>query len=118
MKKHMKAKIDGTAVHTTTAGGSYGKPVWASDATGEALMQVDLSVDHVSDIDITDARHVGELVRGWRMRKYKSQAYLAIAAGVSVSTVQNIEGDKTSPSIDNLCKVLDALGMRLVVAKK
>lgn len=122
----MKAKIElmGKLIpcHTSTVGGSYGKAVWVSDESNEALMQVDMTVSHIHDLDITDGEHVGDVIRGMRTMGGNpfvfSQINLAAEAGVSVGTVQNIESNANSPSLSNLGKILDALGYRLTIEKK
>ena len=122
----MKAKIEilGKLVpcHSSTVDGSYGKAVWVSDESGESLMQVDMTVGHIRELDITDGEHVGDVIRGMRTTGGNpftfSQVNLAMETNLSVGTVQNIESNANSPSLSNLGKILDALGYRLTIEKK
>lgn len=54
-------------------------------------------------------------MRDARRQQGLTQAELARRAGVSLPTVQNIEGGRANPSLSTLDGVLDALGLRLRV---
>ncbi|HVQ59974.1 MAG TPA: helix-turn-helix domain-containing protein [Solirubrobacterales bacterium] len=64
------------------------------------------------------AREVGQAVRRSRKTLGLRQDELALAAGVSTRTVHQIETGKPTSRLDGLTRVLEALGLRLVVEER
>jgi transcriptional regulator with XRE-family HTH domain len=60
-------------------------------------------------------RTPGELLRETRLRRGVSQARLAIRAGTTQSAISRIEGDRLSPSVETLRRLLHLLGEDLVL---
>lgn len=123
----MKAKIDEKCVHTADPMPElgYSGPVWIDDETGHILGDMGTSFlypqGHMHEFDITDGQHVGtflKMMRQVRTMMTLSQKGLADKSGLSIGTVQNIESNIGSPSLATIGKMLDALGMRLILANK
>lgn len=57
-----------------------------------------------------NVRRVADHVATWRKLRNLTQAQLADRAGVSRSTVQNLEGGDGGVSLENLLRILRALG--------
>jgi transcriptional regulator with XRE-family HTH domain len=59
------------------------------------------------------ANPVGDLLRGWRMRRALSQAELAFEAGISVKHLSHVETGKAAASRDILMQLASALDLSL-----
>ena len=59
------------------------------------------------------ANPVGDLLRGWRMRRASSQAGLAFEAGISVKHLSHVETGKAAASRDILLQLASALDLSL-----
>jgi len=71
-----------------------------------------------SDTATHTAREVGQAVRRSRKALGLRQDELALAAGVSTRTVHQIEAGKPTSRLDGLTRVLEALGLRLMVGER
>ncbi len=60
----------------------------------------------------------GQLLREARRRHGVSQKRLAIRAGTTQSAISRIEGDRVSPSVQTLERLLQLLGEDLVIESK
>jgi HTH-type transcriptional regulator/antitoxin HipB len=61
------------------------------------------------------ATRIAQAVRRERIRQGLTQAELALAAGVSVRVIHQIEARKPSTQLDSIDRVLRALGLSLTV---
>ncbi len=57
---------------------------------------------------------IGTHIRDLRVRRRLTVRELAVRSGISHATISLIERDRTSPSVDTLSAILDALGTTLV----
>ena len=102
-------------VHSTTS--SYGKAVWV-DELNNAYLQVGATnplYDIVLDEPYRTRVRIGNELAQHRRDKGYSVRQLAELAGVSKSTVVNIEAGRFSPTIDVANKLLTALGAQLII---
>ena len=53
----------------------------------------------------------GEKLTDLRKEKEMTLAKVAEKSGLSISTISNYENDKSSPTYDNLCKILEVYGV-------
>lgn len=58
----------------------------------------------------------GSLIRAARQRHGLTQAQLARRAGTTASAVARLEGDRQSPSVDTLARLLAAMGEELEIS--
>jgi y4mF family transcriptional regulator len=56
---------------------------------------------------------IGEIIKERREMLGLVQSDLANISGVSIRTIQLVEGGKANPSIDTLIQIADPLGLRL-----
>lgn len=61
---------------------------------------------------------IGEQIRARRKLLGITQPHLADLADISINTLYKIERGQNNPSVDILNKILDVLGMELVVRLK
>lgn len=61
------------------------------------------------------AESLGSLVRARRNKLHLRQGEVAALAGVSTRFVHTVEHDKQTIRLDSLLKVLDTLGLKLIV---
>lgn len=106
-------------VHSTTEhpSSSYGKAVWV-DEQNNAYLQVGSTTplyDIVLDEPYRTRVRIGNEIAQHRRDKGYSVRQLAELAGVSKSTVVNIEAGRFSPTIDVANKLLNALGAQIVI---
>lgn len=107
-------KVHSTTEHPTS---SYGKAVWV-DEQNNAYLQVGASnplYDIVLDEPYATRVRIGNEIAQHRRDKGYSVRQLAELAGVSKSTVVNIEAGRFSPTIDVANKLLNALGAQLII---
>lgn len=62
---------------------------------------------------VRPANPVGDLLRGWRMRRALSQAELAFEAGISIKHLSHVETAKAAASRDILLQIAAALDLTL-----
>ena len=55
----------------------------------------------------------GQIIREAREKQAMAITELSMKTGVSTGTISYIERDKVSPSIDNLMKLVKALGLKI-----
>lgn len=55
----------------------------------------------------------GQIIRETREKQAMAITELSMKTGVSTGTISYIERDKVSPSIDNLMKLVKALGLKI-----
>lgn len=66
---------------------------------------------------MTDIKHkVGQQIREAREKKGLSQTELAELMGVTRATVNGIEADRSSPTVNTLQKVANALSLSLKIS--
>jgi transcriptional regulator with XRE-family HTH domain len=58
---------------------------------------------------MSEAPHIGKNLKAARVRRLLTQEELAEKAGVSPSTIVNIERDQTAPHVRTIRKLADAL---------
>jgi DNA-binding XRE family transcriptional regulator len=107
-------KVHATTEHPTS---SYGKAVWV-DELNNAYLQVGSThplYDIVLDEPYRTRVRIGNELAQHRRDKGYSVRQLAELAGVSKSTVVNIEAGRFSPTIDVANKLLTALGAQLII---
>lgn len=107
-------EVHSTTQHPTS---SYGKAVWV-DEQNNAYLQVGASnplYDIVLDEPYATRVRIGNEIAQHRRDKGYSVRQLAELAGVSKSTVVNIEAGRFSPTIDVANKLLNALGAQLII---
>lgn len=81
-------------------------------ASGLLVPMVDVIISHMEARRITPIRAaVGAEIRAGRARKKWTQEELAAQAGVSLSTVQRIEGGRAPVDVADLIAFGDALGI-------
>ena len=108
-------------VHSTTdhPSSSYGKAVWV-DSDNRAYLQVGLEhlnplYDIVLDEPYATRVRIGNIIAELRRDKGYSVRQLAELAGVSKSTVVNIEAGRFSPTIDVVNKLITPLGAKISI---
>lgn len=108
-------------VHSTTEhpASSYGKAVWVDDE-GNAYAQVGMEYHNplygiILDEPYRSRVRIGNEIAQHRRIKGYSVRQLAELAGVSKSTVVNIEAGRFSPTIDVANKLLKALGAQIII---
>lgn len=106
-------------VHSTTEhpASSYGKAVWV-DEQNNAYLQVGSTTplyDIVLDEPYRTRVRIGNELAQHRRDKGYTVRQLAELAGVSKSTVVNIEAGRFSPTIDVANKLLTALGAQIII---
>ena len=69
-------------------------------------------------IDINAAMELGNILRNRRQTLRTTQQTLAEMSGVSVRMIKAIEGGYANPSIATLEKILNVLGLQLVILDK
>ena len=69
-------------------------------------------------IDINAAMELGNILRNRRQTLRTTQQTLAEMSGVSVRMIKAIEGGYANPSIATLEKILNVLGLQLVISDK
>lgn len=107
-------KVHATTEHPTS---SYGKAVWV-DEQGRAYLQVGSThplFDIVLDEPYRTRVRIGNELAQHRRAKGYTVRQLAELAGVSKSTVVNIEAGRFSPTIDVANKLLTALGAQIII---
>lgn len=107
-------KVHATTEHPTS---SYGKAVWV-DEQGRAYLQVGSThplYDIVLDEPYRTRVRIGNEIAQHRRAKGYTVRQLAELAGVSKSTVVNIEAGRFSPTIDVANKLLNALGAKIII---
>lgn len=106
-------------VHSTTEhpSSSYGKAVWVDDKN-RAYLQVG-AINPLYDIVLDEPYRtrvrIGNEIAQHRRGKGYTVRQLAELAGVSKSTVVNIEAGRFSPTIDVANKLLNALGAKIII---
>src|SRR3954451_618286 len=70
-------------------------------------------MDTRSSRPLRSANPVGDLLRGWRMRRALSQAELAFEAGISIKHLSYVETGKSAASREILLQLATALGLSL-----
>lgn len=70
-------------------------------------------MDTRSSRPLRSANPVGDLLRGWRMRRALSQAELAFQAGISIKHLSYVETGKAAASRDILLQLASALDLSL-----
>lgn len=107
-------KVHSTTEHPTS---SYGKAVWV-DEQNNAYLQVG-SITPLYDIVLDEPYRtrvrIGNEIAQHRRAKGYTVRQLAELAGVSKSTVVNIEAGRFSPTIDVANKLLNALGAKIII---
>lgn len=91
------------------------KPV-ALRRCGVYMMQLRLhnrQMDTRSSRIVRRPNPVGDLLRGWRMRRALSQAELAFEAGISIKHLSHVETGKAAASRDILLQLASALDLSL-----
>ena len=58
---------------------------------------------------------LGDVIKSRRKTLAISQLYLAEMAGVGLATVKDIERKKGNPSMSTVLKILEVLGMEIVI---
>lgn len=104
------------ASSTEHAACSYGQAVWVDDS-GTAYFQVGMEnplFEEVS-VDVDDRETLGQYIRGVRVSKGISIRRMADLAGLTPSTVQNVENGAFTPRLDIAQKMLAALDKRLTI---
>lgn len=107
-------KVHSTTEHPTS---SYGKAVWV-DEQNNAYLQVGAATplyDIVLDEPYRTRVRIGNEIAQHRRAKGYTVRQLAELAGVSKSTVINIEAGRFSPTIDVANKLLNALGAKIII---
>jgi transcriptional regulator with XRE-family HTH domain len=61
------------------------------------------------------AKHLGEVFRERRQLSGISQQSCAELTGLSVHTISNIESGKGNPTVEVLDRILDCLGLEIIV---
>jgi len=70
-------------------------------------------MDTRSSRPVRPANPVGDLLRGWRMRRALSQAALAFEAGISIKHLSYVETGKAAASRDIILRLASALDLSL-----
>lgn len=70
------------------------------------------------DMQITDAKTLGEAIRLRRKELHYTQAYLAEFTGFSVSFISDLERGKETAEIGKTITLIQLLGMDLLVEKR
>lgn len=63
-------------------------------------------------------KNIGEVIKRRRKLLGVSQKQFASIAGVGINTLTKIERGEANPSIETLSRVLDALGLSMVITVK
>ena len=63
-------------------------------------------------------KDIGFLIKTRRKELKINQAILAELAGISVNTLYKIEREQANPTIDVLGKILEVLGMEIIIKVK
>ena len=66
---------------------------------------------------IETPQHLGEIVRQARKALRLTQPQLALAAGVGVRFIVDLEAGKPTVRLENILRVLQALGITLAVSR-
>ena len=66
---------------------------------------------------IETPQHLGEIVRKARKALRLTQPQLALAAGVGVRFIVDLEAGKPTVRLENILRVLQALGITLAVSR-
>ncbi len=103
-------KVRSTANHPSS---SYGKEVWVDD-DNKAYMQVGLEkynplYDIVLDEPYRTRRRIGERIAALRKSKGLTVRQLADMTGINISNISRIENGETSPTVDTLNRLTQAL---------
>lgn len=109
-------EVHSTTQHPTS---SYGKAVWVDDQDNAYLQVGDEHRNPLYDIVLDEPYRtrvrIGNEIAQHRRAKGYTVRQLAELAGVSKSTVVNIEAGRFSPTIDVANKLLTALGAQIII---
>lgn len=62
--------------------------------------------------------HLGNIIRERRNETSLSQENLSERSNVAIKTIHSIELGKANPSVNTLAKILDNLGLQIIVVNK
>ena len=67
---------------------------------------------------MTNLNEIGKIIKSRRKLLQLTQDELAEISGISLRSLKSMELGKGNPSIEQLDKVLDAIGLKMSVGKK
>ena len=66
---------------------------------------------------INNTKTLGETIRARRKELHYTQAYLAEFTGLSVTFISDVERGKTTAEIEKIIRLINVLGLNLLVEK-
>lgn len=67
---------------------------------------------------INNTKTLGETIRARRKELHYTQAYLAEFTGLSVTFISDVERGKTTAEIEKIIRLINVLGLNLLVEKR
>ena len=67
---------------------------------------------------INNTKTLGETIRARRKELHYTQAYLAEFTGLSVTIISDVERGKTTAEIEKIIRLINVLGLNLLVEKR
>ena len=67
---------------------------------------------------IKNTKTLGETIRARRKELHYTQAYLAEFTGLSVTFISDVERGKTTAEIEKIIRLINVLGLNLLVEKR
>ena len=67
---------------------------------------------------INNTKTLGETIRARRKELHYTQAYLAEFTGLSVTFISDVERGKTTAEIEKVIRLINVLGLNLLVEKR
>lgn len=120
MKAKLRNTVTGDVISVTSTTDhpdcSYGQSIWVDADRAYCIVGMEPPMYEVVSASVDDRETLGQILRGARIRQGISIRKMADLAGLTPSTIQNVENGAFTPRLDIILKMAGALGLTLTLS--